>query len=67
MFELTTAFGDIYEGHIVRINQSKLVLLLSSTYHSDVKLARFKNCKEIMNNSINVDNTINSVHTYYTF
>ena len=43
MFELTSEFGEIYEGHIIRINQEKLVLLLASTNHSYIKLSQIDN------------------------
>lgn len=56
MFELTSTFGDIYEGHIVRINNDKLVLLLASTYHSNVKLS------QITNDPANIDNKTDKVN-----
>ncbi|UJR22823.1 hypothetical protein I4U23_025853 [Adineta vaga] len=43
MFELTSTFGDIYEGHIIKINKDKIVLLLASTYHSNIKLSQVAN------------------------
>lgn len=54
MFELTSEFGDIYEGHIIRINQEKLVLLLTSTYHSHIKLSQPKNLKNIPDEPVNI-------------
>ncbi|CAF0769866.1 unnamed protein product [Adineta steineri] len=42
MFELTSEFGDIYNGHIIRINKDKLVLLLASTHYSDMKITQTK-------------------------
>jgi hypothetical protein len=47
MFELTSDFGEIYEGHIIRINKQKLVLLLASADHSDIELARPTNLNYI--------------------
>jgi hypothetical protein len=47
MFELTSEFGDIYEGHIIRINKEKLVLLLASTYHSHIKFSQCENLENI--------------------
>ncbi|CAF4265277.1 unnamed protein product, partial [Rotaria sp. Silwood2] len=63
MFELTSEFGDIYEGHIIRINNEKLVLLLASTYHSDIKLTQSDDFKNIINDSTNFDVRINSQST----
>ncbi|CAF3669561.1 unnamed protein product [Rotaria sp. Silwood1] len=60
MFELTSEFGDIYEGHIIRINKKKLVLLLASTYHSNIKLVQSHDFKNIINDSTNLDIGINS-------
>ncbi|CAM4915049.1 unnamed protein product [Rotaria socialis] len=63
MFDLTSEFGDLYEGHIIRINKEKLVLLLASTYYSDVKLAQSEDLEQIINNSIAFDTKINSQST----
>ncbi len=52
MFELTSEFGDIYEGHIIRINKEKLVLLLASTYHSRIKFSQSKNLKNIIDQPV---------------
>ncbi|CAF4638904.1 unnamed protein product [Rotaria magnacalcarata] len=60
MFDLTSEFGDLYEGHIIRINKEKLVLLLASTYYSDVKLAQSEDLEQIINNSIAFDTKMNS-------
>ncbi len=56
MFELTSEFGDIYEGHIIRINNDKLVLLLASTYHSHIQFSHSKNLENIIDEP--VDNHI---------
>lgn len=52
MFELTSEFGDIYQGHIIRINQEKLVLLLSSTFHSYIQLSQPSNLENITDESV---------------
>lgn len=59
MFELTSEFGDIYEGHIVRLNKEKLVLLLASTYHTYAKLVHREVLKTIINNPNTKINTVN--------
>ena len=51
MFDLTSAFGDLYEGHIIRINNDKLILLLASAHYSHVKFAQ-----------MNTDPTDNMAH-----
>ncbi len=58
MFELTSEFGEIYEGHIIRINKEKLVLLLASTHHSDIKLAQSED------DPANLDAKIDQVYIY---
>ncbi|CAF1222036.1 unnamed protein product [Adineta ricciae] len=52
MFDLTSAFGDLYEGHIIRINNDKLILLLASAHHSHVKFAQ-----------VDTDPSDNTAHT----
>ena len=70
MFELTSDFGDIYEGHIIRIkneenNQEKLVLLLASARHSDVKLTPLKDLENIIADPANLDATSDPVYVYF--
>ncbi|CAF0888177.1 unnamed protein product [Adineta ricciae] len=52
MFDLTSTFGDLYEGHVIRINNDKLILLLASVHHSHVKFAQ-----------VDTDPPDNTVHT----
>ncbi len=54
MFELTSDFGEIYEGHIIRINKQKLVLLLASADYSDIKLAQPNEIKTMNENPVSI-------------
>lgn len=47
MFGLTSTYGDVYEGHIIRMNKEKLVLLLASAHHSHIQLSSPVNLKSI--------------------
>lgn len=53
MFGLTSAFGDIYEGHIIRINGDKLVLLLASAHHSHIQFSLPSNLPDIPDEPVN--------------
>ena len=55
MFDLTSEFGDIYEGHIVRMNNERLVLLLASAHHSSIKLTRFADLNETTPDPAHID------------
>ena len=57
MFGLTSVFGDIYEGHIIRINKNKLVLLLASAHHSHIKLSRAENLANIPDEPVHIHMT----------
>lgn len=54
MFELTSDFGDIYEGHILRINSDKLIMLLSSTDHSYIKLSSSNHIPNMIDKPVGV-------------
>jgi hypothetical protein len=67
MFDLTSDFGDIYEGHIIRIkheenNEEKLVLLLASASHSNVKLTPLKDLENISADPANLDARLDPVY-----
>lgn len=53
MFGLTSTYGDIYEGHIIRMNKEKLVLLLASAHHSHIQFSSPVNLKTIPDESVN--------------
>ena len=54
MFGLTSAYGDIYEGHIIRMNKEKLVLLLASANHSHIQLSSPVNLKNIPEEPVDI-------------
>lgn len=48
MFQLRSDYGDLYEGHLIRIDdensiRQRTILLLASTFHADMKLTSLKN------------------------
>ena len=47
MFQLRSDYGDLYEGHLIRIDdensiRQRTILLLASTFHADMKLTSLK-------------------------
>ena len=64
MFDLTSEFGDIYEGHVIRINNEKLVLLLASAHHSNIKLTRFADFNEMTPDPAHIDASMDPVSTH---
>lgn len=66
MFDLTSDFGDIYEGHILRINHDKLTLLLSSTDHSYIKLSSAKHIEHLVDKPVGIfeDLVLDQVRKY---
>ena len=66
MFDLTSEFGDIYEGHIIRINKEKLVLLLASAYHSNIQLNQSEDLRNDLDDDLaHLDSQLDPVYIHF--